>query len=70
MKNKKEKTMSEKRNLSTRVQDLIDHFQTIPADCLSLIAKKYVNAEEIAGVELASRGLNHDGEWTGHRKKQ
>ncbi|MBA7616889.1 hypothetical protein ES703_24191 [subsurface metagenome] len=60
--------MPEKRDLSTRVQDLIDHFQTIPADCLSLIVKKKVSAEEIAGVELASRGLNHDAKWIGFKK--
>jgi len=65
---KEEKTMPEKRDLSIRVQDLIDHFQTIPADCLSLIAKDEVDAVEIAGVELASRGLNHDGEWVGFKK--
>ena len=50
----------EERELSERVQDLVDHFQTIPSDCLSLIVKNKVDVIEIAKVELASRGLNND----------
>jgi len=51
----------EEREISERVQDLIDHFQTIPSDCLSLIVKNQVDPVEIAKVELASRGLDQDG---------
>jgi len=57
--------MKEKRSVSKKVQDLIDEFQAIPADSLSLIAKNKVDAVELAKVELASRGLDHDGRWVG-----
>jgi hypothetical protein len=60
--------MAEKRELHERVQDLLDHFQTIPSDCLSLIVKNEVDIIEIAKTELASRGLDHDGKWKGESK--
>jgi len=57
------------RDISKKVQDLIDEFQTIPSDSLSLIVKNKVDVIELAKVELASRGLDYDGKWIGFDKR-
>lgn len=50
-----------------RTRKLKEDFQTISSVCLSLIAKKTVDAIKIAKVELTNRGQDIDGIWVGFK---
>ena len=60
--------MTYQETLDKQVQCMIEEFQTLSTSSLVLISKNYVRINEIAGIELASRGLDMDGKWTGYQR--
>lgn len=52
---------------ATKIRELKEDFQTISSACLSLIAKKEIDAIKLAKAELANRGQDIDGTWIGFK---